>query len=120
MSPDTDVPVQTLLIIGSSEKQLGPSSEATALEGKDDYVEYLAAGKLKGNKAFITGGEYVFAMHPSPVLCTRDVKKKLTLSINQLWHWPFRCGSLRKRGIRRHHCLSTRRGGGRAKDQVSG
>lgn len=34
-----------------------PSSESTKLEGKDGHHEYLAAGKLKGNKAFITGGE---------------------------------------------------------------
>lgn len=35
-----------------------PSSESTKLEGKDTHYEYLAAGKLKGNKALITGGEY--------------------------------------------------------------
>jgi hypothetical protein len=34
-----------------------PSSESTALEGKGGHQEYIAAGKLKGNKAFITGGE---------------------------------------------------------------
>ncbi len=34
-----------------------PESEATALEGRNELVEYLAAGKLKGNKALITGGE---------------------------------------------------------------
>jgi hypothetical protein len=27
-----------------------PSSTSTKLEGKDGHVEYLAAGKLKGNK----------------------------------------------------------------------
>ncbi len=42
-----------------SEKQLKPTSESTALEGKDGFVEYLAAGKLKDMKALITGGEYV-------------------------------------------------------------
>ena len=34
------------------------TSESTALEGADGPKEYLAAGKLKGNKALITGGEY--------------------------------------------------------------
>ena len=34
-----------------------PTSEPTALEDKDGHAEYLAAGKLKGNKALITGGE---------------------------------------------------------------
>lgn len=34
-----------------------PSSETTKLEGKGEFVEYLAAGKLKGNKALITGGD---------------------------------------------------------------
>lgn len=34
-----------------------PTSESTKLEGKHGFVEYLAAGKLKGNKALITGGE---------------------------------------------------------------
>jgi hypothetical protein len=34
-----------------------PSSEPTKLESKDGLVEYIAAGKLKGNKALITGGE---------------------------------------------------------------
>lgn len=41
----------------SLEKHMVPESEATALEGKSEFVEYLAAGKLKGNKALITGGE---------------------------------------------------------------
>lgn len=36
---------------------MAPSSEVTKLEGKDGFTEYLAAGKLKGNKALITGGE---------------------------------------------------------------
>lgn len=34
-----------------------PSSEPTALEGEESHQEYMAAGKLKGNKALITGGE---------------------------------------------------------------
>lgn len=34
-----------------------PASEPTALEGKNGLQEYIAAGKLKGNKALITGGE---------------------------------------------------------------
>lgn len=38
-----------------------PSSEVTKLEGKDHHHEYLAAGKLKGNKALITGGEYDYS-----------------------------------------------------------
>lgn len=39
------------------EKDMKPSSEATKLEGRDKHHEYLAAGKLKGNKALITGGD---------------------------------------------------------------
>ncbi|KAH8901985.1 NAD(P)-binding protein [Coniochaeta sp. PMI_546] len=39
------------------ERKMEPSSESTKLEGKGDFVEYLAAGKLKGNKALITGGD---------------------------------------------------------------
>src|SRR5881275_2358672 len=35
-----------------------PTSESTALEGAEGFVEYVAAGKLKGKKALITGGEY--------------------------------------------------------------
>ncbi len=38
-----------------------PSSEVTRLEGKDGLVEYKPANKLSGNKALITGGEYVSA-----------------------------------------------------------
>jgi len=37
-----------------------PSSESTKLEGAGEPYEYLAAGKLKGCKALITGGEYVY------------------------------------------------------------
>lgn len=48
---------RTLLIYARLEKDMKPSSETTALEGKDRHYEYIAAGKLKGNKAFITGGE---------------------------------------------------------------
>jgi len=39
------------------EKDMKPSSEPTKLESKDGLVEYIAAGKLKGNKALITGGD---------------------------------------------------------------
>ncbi|OIW23012.1 NAD(P)-binding protein [Coniochaeta ligniaria NRRL 30616] len=39
------------------ERKMKPSSEPTKLEGKEGFVEYLAAGKLKGNKALITGGD---------------------------------------------------------------
>lgn len=34
-----------------------PMSESTALEGEGKFHEYAAAGKLKGRKALITGGE---------------------------------------------------------------
>jgi len=34
-----------------------PSSESTRLEGSDGFLEYQAADKLKGKKAFITGGD---------------------------------------------------------------
>jgi hypothetical protein len=37
-----------------------PTSESTALEGSDGFVEYVGSGKLKGKKVLITGGEYVF------------------------------------------------------------
>lgn len=43
-----------------SEKELHPSSESTKLEGSQGFVEYSGSGKLKGKKALITGGEYVF------------------------------------------------------------
>jgi NAD(P)-dependent dehydrogenase (short-subunit alcohol dehydrogenase family) len=39
------------------EKHMEPSSETTALEGKNKHVEYRAAGKLEGSKALITGGD---------------------------------------------------------------
>jgi len=39
------------------EKNMDPPSETTRLEGKGGFKEYLAAGKLKGNKALITGGD---------------------------------------------------------------
>jgi len=42
----------------STEKNMAPSSESTKLEGiGGEFVEYKAAGKLKGKKALITGGE---------------------------------------------------------------
>ncbi|KAK3299821.1 uncharacterized protein B0H64DRAFT_379227 [Chaetomium fimeti] len=39
------------------EKKMEPSSESTKLEGAGQAYEYLAAGKLKGCKALITGGD---------------------------------------------------------------
>lgn len=36
---------------------MGPTSESTKLEGDGEFVEYKGADKLKGLKAFITGGE---------------------------------------------------------------
>jgi hypothetical protein len=48
------------------EKDMKPASEATKLEGADGFLEYVAAGKLKGKKAFITGGEYVSFPHHCP------------------------------------------------------
>ncbi|KAK3316526.1 hypothetical protein B0H66DRAFT_519524 [Apodospora peruviana] len=39
------------------DKNMEPESESTKLEGKGELKEYIAAGKLKGNKAFITGGD---------------------------------------------------------------
>ena len=60
------------------EKDMNPSSETTALEGKTRHHEYLAAGKLKGNKAFITGGESVHIWLVSTVF-------SLTLTL-QLWN----------------------------------
>jgi hypothetical protein len=42
-----------------SEKEMEPTSESTKLEGDGQTHEYLAAGKLKGCKSLITGGEYV-------------------------------------------------------------
>jgi len=40
-----------------SEKQMEPTSESTKLEGDGQAYEYLAAGKLKGCKSLITGGD---------------------------------------------------------------
>lgn len=39
------------------ERDLKPTSESTQLEGEGAFQEYLAAGKLKGKKALITGGD---------------------------------------------------------------
>ncbi|KAF1809857.1 NAD(P)-binding protein [Eremomyces bilateralis CBS 781.70] len=39
------------------ETHMQPKSEPTALEGEGGFVEYAAAGKLKGNKILITGGD---------------------------------------------------------------
>ncbi|KAL2022058.1 hypothetical protein VTK56DRAFT_6102 [Thermocarpiscus australiensis] len=39
------------------ERKMEPSSETTKLEGEGQAYEYLAAGKLKGCKALITGGD---------------------------------------------------------------
>jgi hypothetical protein len=36
-----------------------PTSESTKLEGDGQAYEYIAAGKLKGCKSLITGGECV-------------------------------------------------------------
>ena len=36
---------------------MAPTSEATKLEGDSGFAEYKGAGKLKGKKALITGGE---------------------------------------------------------------
>lgn len=38
-----------------------PKSEPSKLEGKGQFHEYRAAGKLQGASALITGGEYVSA-----------------------------------------------------------
>lgn len=46
-----------------------PTSEATKLEGKDQFHEYRAANKLEGANAFITGGEYV---SPNQVIMASD------------------------------------------------
>jgi hypothetical protein len=46
-----------LTTIPSLEKKMEPSSQPTKLEGAGQAYEYLAAGKLKGCKALITGGE---------------------------------------------------------------
>jgi len=40
-----------------SERAMKPPSESTKLEGSQGFVEYVPAGKLKGKKAFITGGD---------------------------------------------------------------
>ena len=36
---------------------MDPTSEATKLEGQNEFVEYKGVGKLKGKKVLITGGE---------------------------------------------------------------
>jgi hypothetical protein len=36
-----------------------PISEATLLEGRDGFVQYVGCNKLKDMKALITGGECV-------------------------------------------------------------
>jgi len=42
-----------------------PTSEPTKLEGDGRAHEYAAAGKLKGCKSLITGGECVPHLFPS-------------------------------------------------------
>jgi hypothetical protein len=39
------------------EKEMNPPRESTHLEGTGDFVEYKRAGKLKGKKSLISGGE---------------------------------------------------------------
>ena len=51
----------------SSEAAMHPTSESTKLEGAGQAYEYAPAGKLKGCKSLITGGECV-SLHPSPPL----------------------------------------------------
>jgi hypothetical protein len=46
-----------MVLMFRSEREMKPTSESTALEGAQGFVEYVAAGKLKGKKALITGGE---------------------------------------------------------------
>lgn len=58
-----------------------PTSESTALEGSEGFVEYVGAGKLKHKKAFITGGEYAF-----PIM--QRTSTILITSHYQLRHWP--------------------------------
>jgi len=40
-----------------TERDMKPTSESTRLESSQGLVEYIAAGKLKGKKALITGGD---------------------------------------------------------------
>ncbi|OAA63556.1 NAD(P)-binding domain protein [Niveomyces insectorum RCEF 264] len=40
-----------------TEKEMDPTSESTALEGKNSFHEYRAANKLSNSKALITGGD---------------------------------------------------------------
>lgn len=48
-----------LTTVFRSEKAMKPTSESTALEGSEGFVEYVGSGKLKNKKVLITGGEYV-------------------------------------------------------------
>ena len=41
------------------EKNMAPPSEATKLESRGHFVEYVGSGRLKDKKVLITGGEYV-------------------------------------------------------------
>ncbi|KAF7557941.1 hypothetical protein G7Z17_g300 [Cylindrodendrum hubeiense] len=43
-----------------TEQDMKPQSEPTKLEGKDQFHEYRAAGKLTSTKALITGGDIVY------------------------------------------------------------
>lgn len=47
-----------------TEQSLKPTSESTALEGAEGFVQYVPANKLKGKTALITGGEYAFLAIP--------------------------------------------------------
>ncbi|OBT97545.1 hypothetical protein VE01_04504 [Pseudogymnoascus verrucosus] len=46
-----------------SERAMKPTSESTALEGSEGFVEYVGSGKLKDKKVLITGGEYSSGYH---------------------------------------------------------
>jgi hypothetical protein len=63
-----------------------PTSESTALEGAEGFVEYVAAGKLKGKKALITGGEY--GSHLSSKEYTFPRALIVLTGPPQFGHWP--------------------------------
>jgi NAD(P)-dependent dehydrogenase (short-subunit alcohol dehydrogenase family) len=66
-----------------SEKAMKPTSESTALEGSDGFVEYVGSGKLKGKKILITGGEYVFlslkASYLANVTCSSGIGRAVAI-----------------------------------------
>src|SRR2546421_11274203 len=86
-----------------------PTSESTALEGAEDFVEYVPAGKLKGKKALITGGEYASLLSFQGISPPHKLGLFLT-GPSQFGHWPCGRNPICSRRCRYWYCVPARRG----------